>query len=44
MHLFLEMVKPAAADTVVSVRLCNFSGSALDPASAVFRATIVRSF
>ncbi|MEO7651695.1 MAG: hypothetical protein ABIZ80_14610 [Bryobacteraceae bacterium] len=33
-----------SAGNVVSVRVCNLSGSALDPASAVFRATIVRSF
>ena len=39
----LGMMRASAAN-VVSVRLCNFSGSALDPASAVFRATIVRSF
>jgi hypothetical protein len=34
----------SAADTV-SVRMCNFSGTALAPASDdIFRATIIRSF
>ncbi len=36
-------MRVSAANTV-SVRLCNLSGSAVDPASALFRATIVRSF
>ncbi len=33
-----------SAPNTISVRVCNFSGSALDPASATYRATIVRSF
>ena len=33
-----------SAPGVVAVRLCNLSGAAVDPASASFRATIVRSF
>jgi len=28
----------------IAVRLCNFLGSALNPASASFRATIIRGF
>jgi hypothetical protein len=36
-------MRVSSANTV-SVRLCNLSGSAVDPASALFRATIVRSF
>jgi hypothetical protein len=26
------------------VRVCNFSGTTLDPAAATYRATVVRSF
>jgi hypothetical protein len=37
------MMRVSAANTV-AVRLCNFAGSAVDPASATFVATIVRSF
>ncbi len=33
-----------SAPNTIAVRLCNFSGSALDPAGATYRATIVRSF
>jgi hypothetical protein len=33
-----------SAPNTIAVRLCNLSGGALDPASATFRATIVRSF
>ena len=33
-----------SAPSTITVRLCNLSGSAVDPASATFRATIVRSF
>ncbi len=33
-----------SASNTVSVRICNFSGAALDPAAATFRATVVRSF
>jgi hypothetical protein len=33
----------SSANTV-AVRLCNLSGAAVDPASATFRATVVRSF
>jgi hypothetical protein len=36
-------MRVSSANTV-SVRLCNLSGSVVDPASALFRATIVRSF
>ena len=32
-----------AAGTV-AVRVCNFSGTTLDPAAATYRATVVRSF
>jgi hypothetical protein len=39
----IGMMRVSAANTV-AVRLCNFSGAALDPASATFKATIVRSF
>ena len=34
----------ASAANTITVRLCNLSGSTVDPASASFRATIVRSF
>jgi hypothetical protein len=37
------MMLVSAADTV-TVRLCNLTASAIDPAGASFRATIVRSF
>ncbi|MGE5647628.1 MAG: hypothetical protein ACM336_17765 [Acidobacteriota bacterium] len=37
------MMRVSAADTV-AVRLCNLSGAAADPASATFRAVVVRSF
>jgi len=33
-----------SASNTVSVRLCNLSGAAIDPLSASYRATIVRSF
>ncbi|MBV9504185.1 MAG: hypothetical protein JO323_04180 [Acidobacteriia bacterium] len=33
-----------SANGVITVRLCNLSGAAVDPASATYRATIVRSF
>jgi hypothetical protein len=33
-----------SASNTVSVRVCNLSGAALDPAAATFRATVVRSF
>lgn len=33
-----------SASNTVSVRLCNLSGAAIDPMSASYRATIVRSF
>jgi hypothetical protein len=33
-----------AAPSTIAVRLCNLSGAAVDPASATYRATIVRSF
>lgn len=36
-------MRVSAAD-VVSVRLCNLSAAAIDPAPATYRATIVRSF
>ncbi|HWB82787.1 MAG TPA: hypothetical protein VG675_01520 [Bryobacteraceae bacterium] len=36
-------MRVSAANTV-AVRLCNFSGDALNPASASYRGTIVRSF
>ena len=36
-------MRVSAANTV-AVRLCNFSGAALNPASGVYRATVVRSF
>jgi len=39
----LGMMRVSAANTI-AVRLCNFSGSATTPPSAIFRATIVRSF
>ena len=32
------------ASSAVAVRVCNLSGTAVDPASATFRATVVRSF
>jgi hypothetical protein len=33
-----------SANNTVTVRVCNLSGTAVDPAAATFRATIVRSF
>jgi hypothetical protein len=36
-------MRVSAANTI-SVRLCNYSGGTLDPASATFRATVVRNF
>ena len=33
-----------SANSVVAVRVCNVSGTTVDPAAATFRATIVRSF
>jgi hypothetical protein len=33
-----------SASNVVAVRVCNLSGTTVDPAAATFRATIVRSF
>jgi hypothetical protein len=32
------------ASNTVAVRVCNLSGATLDPAAAMFRATVVRSF
>ena len=34
----------ASASNTVAVRLCNLSGTMVDPAAGVYRATIVRSF
>ncbi len=39
----LGMMRASATDTI-EVRLCNFSGAAVDPANMTYRATIVRSF
>ncbi|MGE5488758.1 MAG: hypothetical protein ACM3ZB_13160 [bacterium] len=39
----IGMMRVSAANTV-AVRLCNLSASAIDPVSASYRATIVRSF
>jgi hypothetical protein len=39
----MGMMRVSAANTV-SVRLCNFSGAALDPAGATYRARIVRNY
>jgi hypothetical protein len=39
----LGTMRVSAAGTV-AVRVCNFSGTTLDPAAATFRATVVRSF
>jgi hypothetical protein len=39
----LGIMRVSASNTI-AVRLCNLSGSAIDPASATFRATIIRSF
>lgn len=33
-----------SANNTVTVRVCNLSGTAVDPAAATFRATVVRSF
>jgi hypothetical protein len=33
-----------SASSTVEVRVCNLSGSTVDPAAATFRATVVRSF
>src|SRR5204863_9447958 len=33
-----------SASNIVSVRVCNLSGATVDPAAAIFRATVVRSF
>ncbi|HVX66022.1 MAG TPA: hypothetical protein VHA11_05455 [Bryobacteraceae bacterium] len=37
------LIRVSATNTI-ALRLCNLSGAAVDPASATFRATIVRSF
>jgi len=39
----MGMMRVSAANTI-AVRLCNFSGAAVDPVGASFRATVVRSF
>ena len=39
----MGMMRISASNTV-SVRVCNFSGASVDPAAAIFRATVVRSF
>jgi hypothetical protein len=39
----LGTMRVSAANTV-AVRVCNFSGTTLDPAAATYRATVVRSF
>jgi hypothetical protein len=39
----LGMMRVSAANTI-AVRLCNFSGATLNPASGMFRATVVRNF
>jgi hypothetical protein len=39
----IGMMRVSAAGTV-AVRVCNFSGTTLDPAAATYRATVVRSF
>jgi hypothetical protein len=39
----MGMMRVSASNTV-AVRVCNLSGSGLDPAAATFRATVVRSF
>jgi hypothetical protein len=39
----IGMMRISAASTV-AVRVCNLSGTAVDPAAATFRATVVRSF
>jgi hypothetical protein len=39
----IGMMRISASNTV-AVRVCNLSGTAVDPAAAVFRATVVRSF
>jgi hypothetical protein len=33
-----------SASNIVAVRICNLSGTTVDPAAATFRATVVRSF
>jgi hypothetical protein len=33
-----------SASNTVAVRVCNLSGATVDPAAAIFRATVVRSF
>ena len=37
-------VMRVSASSVVAVRVCNLSGTTVDPAAATFRATVVRSF
>ncbi len=39
----IGMMRISASNTV-SVRVCNLSGTTVDPAAATFRATVVRSF
>ncbi|MEO8367819.1 MAG: hypothetical protein ABI806_01285 [Candidatus Solibacter sp.] len=39
----IGMMRVSAANTV-ALRVCNLSGSIVDPAAATFRATVVRSF
>jgi hypothetical protein len=40
---FLGTMRVSAASTI-AVRICNFSGTTVDPAAAVYRATVVRNF
>jgi hypothetical protein len=39
----IGMMRISASNTV-AVRVCNVSAATVDPAAAVFRATVVRSF
>ena len=39
----MGMMRISASNTV-AVRVCNLSGTTVDPAAATFRATVVRSF
>ena len=39
----IGMMRISAPNTV-TLRMCNLSGTAVDPAAAIFRATVVRSF
>jgi hypothetical protein len=39
----IGMMRISASNTV-AVRVCNLSGATVDPAAAIFRATVVRSF